>query len=172
MAPVSGWVNIVPDECIRTCPQLQLLWGVPSLHWSVSIKGCPTRERWWSSDRVPGGRGSLMHVRREKWLVRSDPTHELMRTNQGAHADPRLLPKCYFDTYLSTVANHVHPFMKTVFPDGCGLFQQVKASCHKAEVVQEWFEEHNNEFEVLTWSPYSSDIDPINNLWNKHVWSM
>lgn len=110
-----------------------------------------------------------MHVRREKWLVRSDPTHELIRTNQGAHADPCLPPKCYFDTYLSTVANHVHPFMKTVFPDGCGLFQQIKASCHKAEVVQEWFEEHNNEFEVLTWSPYSSDIDPINNLWNKHV---
>ena len=33
---------------------------------------------------------------------------------------------CYFNrtTYLNIVANPVHPFMETVFPDGCGLFQQ------------------------------------------------
>ena len=44
-------------------------------------------------------------------------------------------------TYLSIVTNHVLPFMETVFPDGCGLFQQDYASCHKAMLVQEWFEE-------------------------------
>ncbi|KAK3509169.1 hypothetical protein QTP70_020280 [Hemibagrus guttatus] len=47
-------------------------------------------------------------------------------------------------TYLSTVADHVHSFMETVFPDGCGLFQQDNAPCHKAKTVQEWFDEHNN----------------------------
>lgn len=26
-------------------------------------------------------------------------------------------------TYLNTVADFVDPFMETVFPDGCGLFQ-------------------------------------------------
>ena len=51
-------------------------------------------------------------------------------------------------TYLSTVAYHVHPFMGTVFHDG--LFQQDNAACHKAKMVQEWFEEHNNKIEVLT----------------------
>ena len=53
-------------------------------------------------------------------------------------------------TYLSTVADHVHPFMEMVFPDGCGLFQQDDAPCHKAKMVQEWFEQHNNDFDMLT----------------------
>ncbi|KAK3524459.1 hypothetical protein QTP70_029308, partial [Hemibagrus guttatus] len=52
-------------------------------------------------------------------------------------------------TYLSIVADHVHPFMETMLSDGCGLFQQDIAPCHKAKMVQEWFDEHNNEFEDL-----------------------
>ncbi|KAK3532978.1 hypothetical protein QTP70_006210 [Hemibagrus guttatus] len=52
-------------------------------------------------------------------------------------------------TYLSIVADHVHPFMETVFPHGCGLFQQDNVPCHKAKMVQEWFDEHNNKFEKL-----------------------
>ena len=58
-------------------------------------------------------------------------------------------------TYLSIVADHIHPFMETVFPDGCGLFQQDNAPCHKEKIIQEWCEEHNYEFEVLIWSPNS-----------------
>ena len=34
-------------------------------------------------------------------------------------------------TYLSIVADHAHPFIETVFPDGCGLVQQDIAPCHK-----------------------------------------
>ena len=34
-------------------------------------------------------------------------------------------------TYLSIVAEHVYPFMETVFPDGCGLFQQDNVPCQK-----------------------------------------
>ena len=40
-------------------------------------------------------------------------------------------------TYLSIVADHVHPFMEKVFPDGCGLFQQDNAPYHKAKMIQE-----------------------------------
>ena len=47
-------------------------------------------------------------------------------------------------TYLSIVADQVYPLMVMVFPDGCGLFQQDNVPCHKAKMVQEWFEEHNN----------------------------
>ncbi|KAK3560711.1 hypothetical protein QTP86_014737, partial [Hemibagrus guttatus] len=69
-------------------------------------------------------------------------------------------------TYLSIVADHVHPFMETLFPDGCVLFQQDNAPCHKAEMVQEWFDEHNNQFEVLTPPPNSPDLNPIQHLWD------
>ena len=59
-------------------------------------------------------------------------------------------------TYLSNVADNVHSFM-----DGCGLFQQDNALCQKAKMVQEWFEEHNNNFEVLNWLPNPPDLNPI-----------
>ncbi|KAK3547699.1 hypothetical protein QTP86_027744, partial [Hemibagrus guttatus] len=36
-------------------------------------------------------------------------------------------------TFLSIVADHVHSFMETIFPVGCGLFQQDNAPCHKAK---------------------------------------
>ena len=38
-----------------------------------------------------------------------------------------------------------------------------------------WFEEHNKEFEVLTWPQNSSDLNPIKHLWDvldKQVCSM
>ena len=39
-------------------------------------------------------------------------------------------------TYLRIVPDHVHPFIETVFPDCCGLFQQDNVPCHKAKMVQ------------------------------------
>ncbi|KAK3549510.1 hypothetical protein QTP86_002481 [Hemibagrus guttatus] len=45
---------------------------------------------------------------------------------------------------------------------------------YKAKMVQEWFDEHNNEFEVLT-CPNSTDLNTIEHLWdvlNKQVRSM
>ena len=62
-----------------------------------------------------------------------------------------------------------------VFSDVCGLFQQDNALCHKAKMVQECFEEHIKEFEVLTWPPIYPDLNPIEHLWdvlNKQVRSM
>ncbi len=63
-------------------------------------------------------------------------------------------------TYLSIVEDHLHPFMETDFPGGCDLFQQDNAPCYKVKMTQEWFEENNNEFEVLT----SPDLNPIKHL--------
>ena len=42
-------------------------------------------------------------------------------------------------TYLSIVADHMHPLIEMVFSDGCGLFQQNNELCLKAKMVQEWF---------------------------------
>ncbi|KAK3551827.1 hypothetical protein QTP70_029006 [Hemibagrus guttatus] len=52
---------------------------------------------------------------------------------------------------------------------------QDNAPCHKAEMVQEWFDDHNNQFEVLTPPPHSPDLNPIQHLWyvlDKQVRSM
>lgn len=63
---------------------------------------------------------------------------------------------------LNTVADQEHPCTL----DSSGLFEQDNAPCHTAKMVQEWFEEHNNEFEVLTWSPNSQDLNPVEHLWH------
>lgn len=97
----------------------------------------------------------------------------------GVHVDVTLTST----TYLSFVADHVHPFTEAVFPDGCGLFH---VPCHKANIVQQWFEnrieffkdiffsfrieeEHKIQFEVLTWPLNSRDLDPIAHLWDALV---
>lgn len=41
-------------------------------------------------------------------------------------------------TYPNAVADQVHPFMTTVFPDGGELSQQDDVPCHTAKIVQEW----------------------------------
>ncbi len=51
--------------------------------------------------------------------------------------------------YLSIVADHVHPFMTTVYPSSDGYFQQDNAPCHKAQIISDWFLEDDNELTLL-----------------------
>ncbi len=51
--------------------------------------------------------------------------------------------------YLSIVADHVHPFMTTVYPSSDGYFQQDNVPCHKAQIISDWFLEHDNEFILI-----------------------
>ena len=58
--------------------------------------------------------------------------------------------------YLSIVADHAHPFMETIFPDGCGHFKQDNVPCHKAKRDQEW-------------PPNSGDVLDKSDPWRPHL---
>ncbi|KFM60793.1 hypothetical protein X975_13643, partial [Stegodyphus mimosarum] len=40
---------------------------------------------------------------------------------------------------LNVTADHLHPYMVSVFPTGNGIFQQYNAVCHKVRIILEWF---------------------------------
>ncbi len=52
--------------------------------------------------------------------------------------------------YLSIVADHVHPFMTTVY-HLLMYFQQDNASCHKAQIISDWFLEHDENERFTSW---------------------
>ncbi len=78
----------------------------------------------------------------------------------------------YATAYLSIVSDHVHPFMTTVYPSSDGYFQQDNAPCHKAQIISDWFLEHDNEFTLLKWSPQSPDLNSIEQLWDVVEWEI
>ncbi len=74
--------------------------------------------------------------------------------------------------YLNIVTDHVHPFMTTVYPSSDGYFQQDNPPYHIAQIISDWFLEHDNEFTLLKCPPRSPDLNPVEHLWGVVEWEI
>ena len=85
-----------------------------------------------------------------------------------AHFGPLVPMKHCLNTaaYLRIVADHVQPFMTTVYPSSDGYLQQDNTPRHKAQIISNWFLEHDSEFAVLQWPPESPDFNPTEHCWD------
>jgi hypothetical protein len=65
--------------------------------------------------------------------------------------------------YTDYMARHMRPCALRLWPNEQWYFLQDGAGYHTARASYQWF--HNNGVSLIQLSPYSPDLNPIENLW-------
>jgi hypothetical protein len=60
--------------------------------------------------------------------------------------------------YIEVLEEHLSTILENDF-----VFMQDNSRVHRAIIVQDWFAQRD--IDVMDWSPYSLDMNPIENLW-------
>ncbi|GFT21212.1 transposable element Tcb1 transposase [Trichonephila clavipes] len=67
--------------------------------------------------------------------------------------------------YIKILQNKLLPTAKDLFGNQSWIFQDDKAPCHHAKVVQKWWEDHT--VNRMNWPGQSPNLNPTENLWLK-----
>lgn len=124
--------------------------GFPGLQSFVSINSGPQTEPWWMANDCSC---SVMHMGgSEGWPSCTDKHASVAKV-----AKPVLLERCHNTQWVTSCCIGAAAD-RWCCPPWALFTTTLSRIMSPGWLVQEWFEEHNQEFEVFTWPPYFSHL--------------